>query len=130
MELITFTWIYYWCNFYYASITTNYVNNCVKWNLQFFFFKFLNNQFRKLWNDMSLDLLHCSMNILFVTILVLGLTYTKDALKSKHQNVPKNKRIQNKYYVFFSELCVCVFFPWNLPHCLVVYYGFSVFCLG
>ena len=50
---------------------------------------------------MSLDLLHCSMNILLVTFLVLGLTYTKDALKSKHQNVPKNKRIQNIYIYIY-----------------------------
>ena len=72
MERITFTLIHYWCNFYYASITSNYVSNCVKKNLQLIFF-FLNNQFPKLWkNDMSLDLLHCSMNILFVTILLFG----------------------------------------------------------
>ena len=67
-----FTSIYYWCNFYYASITSNYVSNCVKKNLQLINF-FLNNQFPKLWkNDMSLDLLHRFMNILFVTILLFG----------------------------------------------------------
>ena len=45
----------------------------MKKNLQliFFFFWIINSQSCEK-NDMSLDLLHCSMNILFVTILLFG----------------------------------------------------------